>query len=284
MSRNISDLHPELQSKIVQLIEECKKAGINIGISECLRTMAEQDALYAKGRTAPGSIVTNAKGSTYSSQHMWGVAADFYLIMDVDGDGKTSDDSYNNSTGLFNKVGQIAQSIGLGWGGAWKSFKDLPHVYLPKWGSTTSQLKAKYGTPAKFFVTWSNKSVSTAPQSSVSISKTGYTLKDFIGDVQIAEGQTGLAVDYKAGNITLGLTPTVSKYKNKNHKVVTALERRMKALGYYDGSIEADERKTPCFGSGMDKAIKAYQKANGCVEDGEVTSGKKTWKKLLGMA
>ena len=109
--RDIKQLHPELQKKIAQLQELCKAQGITIGISECLRTKAEQDALYAKGRTTGGSIVTNCKGSTYSSMHQWGVAFDFYLKVDVDGDGKTSDDAFNDATGLFEKVGKIGLSV-----------------------------------------------------------------------------------------------------------------------------------------------------------------------------
>ena len=76
--RNVSQLHPELQKKVVKLQQECLKAGIKIKIGECLRTVAEQNALYAKGRTAPGSIVTNAKGDSYPSMHHWGVAFDFF--------------------------------------------------------------------------------------------------------------------------------------------------------------------------------------------------------------
>jgi hypothetical protein len=158
--RDITQLHPTLQARVEELKTRCKKEGITIGIGECLRTVAEQDALYAKGRTASGAIVTNAKGSTYSSMHQWGVAFDFYLIMDVDGDGKTSDDSYNNATGLFDKVGKIGQSIGLEWGGAWKSITDKPHFQLPDWGSTASKLKATYGTPEKFMKTWGTDSAS----------------------------------------------------------------------------------------------------------------------------
>lgn len=158
--RDVKQLHPTLQSKIKQLQSLCEKNGIKIGISECLRTVAEQDALYAKGRTASGSIVTNCKGSSYSSMHQWGVAFDFYLIMDVDGDGKTSDDAYNDKTGLFEKVGKLGQSIGLEWGGSWKSIVDKPHFQLPDWGSTATKLKQKYGTPEKFMKTWeSSKSV-----------------------------------------------------------------------------------------------------------------------------
>jgi peptidoglycan L-alanyl-D-glutamate endopeptidase CwlK len=155
--RNVSQLHPELQKKVEQLKILCQQNGITIGISECVRTVAEQDALYAKGRTMPGKIVTKAKGNTYSSMHQWGVAFDFYLKMDVDGDGSVSDDAFNNSTELFNKVGNIGQSIGLEWGGAWKSMKDLPHFQLPNWGSTPARLKGLHGTPEKFMATWKKK-------------------------------------------------------------------------------------------------------------------------------
>ena len=157
MARDIKQLHPRLQKIIPKLIEECKKQGINIKISECFRTVEEQNALYAKGRTKPGNIVTNAKGSSYSSMHQWGVAFDFYLDMDIDKDGKKSDDAFNNAKKTFNKVGKIGKKLGLEWGGDWKSIVDLPHFQLPDWGSTTSNLKKKYGTPDKFKKTWTAK-------------------------------------------------------------------------------------------------------------------------------
>ena len=61
IGRDISLCHPELQQKAEKLVSACRGQGLLIGIGECFRTVAEQDALYAKGRTAPGSIVTNAK-------------------------------------------------------------------------------------------------------------------------------------------------------------------------------------------------------------------------------
>lgn len=173
--RNVSQLHPELQKKVVKLQKECLKVGIKIKIGECFRTVAEQNALYAKGRTAPGSIVTNAKGNSYSSMHQWGVAFDFFLDMDVDKDGKKSDDVFNNATKLFNKVGAIGKKLGLEWGGDWKSIKDLPHFQLPNWGSTATQLKKKYGTPEKFKETWDDKKevkhVKAKPNNIVTASK-----------------------------------------------------------------------------------------------------------------
>lgn len=109
---------------------------------------------------------------------------------------------------------------------------------------------------------------------------TGYEKTQFIMDVQAA---TGSKVDGIAGNETIGNTVTVSRTKNKYHAVVTPLERRLKILGYYTGSIEADEGKTPCFGKGMETAVLAYQKDHGCVTDGEITARNRTWKSLLGM-
>lgn len=146
MGRDITKCHPRLQNLAAQLVEECNKQGLIIKIGECFRTVAEQDALYAQGRTVPGSIVTNAKGSTYSSQHQWGIAFDFFRN---DGTG-----AYNESGDFFGCVGAIGKSLGLGWGGDWKSPVDKPHLYLPDWGSTTAQLKQLYGTPDKFKATW----------------------------------------------------------------------------------------------------------------------------------
>ena len=278
--RDIKALHPKLQLKIDELKEKCQEQGITIAIGECVRTVAEQDALYAQGRTKPGNKVTNARGTTYSSQHQWGIAADFYLDMDVDGDCEKKDDAFNNSTHLFEKVGAIATSIGLGWGGNWKGIVDMPHVYLPDWGSTTGELKREYGTPQQFMAAWYNGGIAIDESNKVSI--TGYERTEFIIDVQKA---TGSKVDGKSGTETIGNTVTVSRKKNKNHQVVTALERRLKALGYYMGAIEEDLGKTPCFGAGMEAAVNAYQKEVLGYRnlDGEITAGKKMWKSLLGM-
>lgn len=146
MSRDVTKLHPELQKKISKLKTECAKQGLIIGISECHRTVAEQDNLYAQGRTAPGKKVTNAKGSDFSSMHQWYVAFDFYR---ADGKG-----AFNDSDGFFKKVGKIGKKLGLEWGGSWTSIHDKPHFQLKDWGSTPKKLKKLYGTPANFKKSW----------------------------------------------------------------------------------------------------------------------------------
>ena len=152
--RDVTQLHPILQEKFELLQKKCAQKGITIRATECLRTSKEQDALYAKGRTAPGPKVTNASGKDAKSMHQWGVAVDIVIDMDTDKDGDVDiRDLYNIK--LLNVVGKIGESIGLEWGGSWKSIVDKPHFQLPDWGSTPAKLKAKYGTPEKFIATWS---------------------------------------------------------------------------------------------------------------------------------
>ena len=144
--RDITLCHPHLQVLAAKLVEECSKQGLIIKIGETYRTVAEQDALYAQGRTTPGNIVTNAPGSTYSSYHQWGTAFDFFRN---DGQG-----AYNEANNFFGKVGTIGVSLGLEWGGNWKSPVDKPHFQLPDWGSSTSGIKVLYKTPEEFMKTW----------------------------------------------------------------------------------------------------------------------------------
>lgn len=152
--RDVTQLHPRLQEKFELLQKKCAQKGIKIKATECLRTAKEQDTLYAKGRTAPGHKVTNAQGKDAKSMHQWGVAVDVAIDMDTDKDGDIDiRDLYNAK--LLNVVGKIGQSIGLEWGGSWKSIMDKPHFQLPDWGSTPKTLKVKYGTPEKFIATWS---------------------------------------------------------------------------------------------------------------------------------
>lgn len=153
MGRDITKLHPRLQTMIVRLKELCELNGLKIGIGDAFRTTEEQNALYAQGRTTLGNIITNAKGTTYSSAHQWGIAFDFYRD---DGTG-----AYNDSDDFFTKVGNLGQSIGLEWGGTWTSFVDKTHFQLPDWGSTPFKLKEMYGTPEQFIETWTTKTTPT---------------------------------------------------------------------------------------------------------------------------
>ena len=156
--RDITLLHPQLQVKVSQLTDLCKQAGLNVLITETLRTAAEQDALYAQGRTTPGSIVTNAKGSSYQSMHQWGVAFDF--CRNVKGE------EYSNADGFFEKVGKIGKVVGLFWGGDFKSLVDRPHFQMPEFSpdGTTACLRNQFGKPENFIKTWEDEDMLTDEQ------------------------------------------------------------------------------------------------------------------------
>jgi len=103
-----------------------------------------------------------------------------------------------------------------------------------------------------------------------------YSQKDFIKDVQTA---CGAKVDGIAGSETLSKTVTISAVTNKRHPAVKAVQKRLHALGYTQvGTADG------IAGSKFTAAVKAFQKDNGCVQDGEITAKGKTWKKLLGLA
>lgn len=104
----------------------------------------------------------------------------------------------------------------------------------------------------------------------------GYTYKDFVMDIQKAEGQTGKWIDGIAGRRTLELTPTISRYKNNRNACVKPVQKYLYVLGYTEvGNADG------IAGVKFETAVKHYQKDNRCVQDGELTSKAKTWKSLL---
>jgi peptidoglycan L-alanyl-D-glutamate endopeptidase CwlK len=115
-SRKLEDLAPSVRKKAEMFLAACEAAGIDILITSTYRDHESQDALYAKGRTAPGNKVTNAKGG--QSFHNWRVAFDFVPMENGKPDW--------NDIELFTRCGEIAERCGLEWGGRWK-FKDMPH-------------------------------------------------------------------------------------------------------------------------------------------------------------
>ena len=132
----IATLLPEVRPLARQLVQKAAAVGITIKILSGLRTYAEQDALYAKGRDANGNVVnqgqvvTNVKGGY--SNHNFGLAFDIGVF---DNTGK-----YLGNSPLYEKVGPIGMSLGLTWGGNWTSFRDTPHYELrPNWAKNLSE-------------------------------------------------------------------------------------------------------------------------------------------------
>lgn len=121
----IATLQPEVQPYARALYFKARAAGVAIEVISGLRTYAEQEALYAKGRTAPGPVVTNVRGG--HSNHNFGIAFDIGVFEGT---------RYLPESPKYKAVGVLGVELGLEWGGNWKSFKDEPHYQLrPTWAA-----------------------------------------------------------------------------------------------------------------------------------------------------
>lgn len=113
-------LHPAKRDNFKAFIEDAENAlGITLRIVQGLRTFAEQDALYAQGRTTPGAKVTAAKGG--QSWHNYGFAVDLGVIdtADADNDGNVSEIDWQYK---YNKIYEIAAKYGISNGSGWKDY------------------------------------------------------------------------------------------------------------------------------------------------------------------
>jgi peptidoglycan L-alanyl-D-glutamate endopeptidase CwlK len=126
----LSGVHPALVGRAMALIGMAAADGQTIRVSQGLRSFAEQDRLFAQGRTKPGPRVTNARGG--QSLHNYGLAVDFVFLVG----GRVSWER-----GLYDQLGPWCSRIGgLEWGGSWARFRDAPHVQLAGLPGTASLL------------------------------------------------------------------------------------------------------------------------------------------------
>lgn len=123
--RDTASLHPRLQLALPKILAAMLAAGFPMMVTDTGRTTAEQVALYAKGRTLPGLIVTNADGIVKRSNHQlkadgFAHAVDCCFVID----GKASWDARCQ----WKLYGALAAAFGLQWGGNWRNLTDLPHI------------------------------------------------------------------------------------------------------------------------------------------------------------
>ncbi len=119
---NIITLLPIAQKKARLFLQQCESSGFDVRIISGTRTFAEQDVLYAQGRTTPGHVVTNARSG--QSNHNFGIAWDIGLF-DEDGSYNQNDRDY---IALAHQV--LPQMSNVEWGGNWHSIVDNPHYQL----------------------------------------------------------------------------------------------------------------------------------------------------------
>jgi len=97
--RDIKELTPRMQKKVLSFLDECKQNGVNCYVFESYRSQERQNELYAQGRTKPGRKVT----WTLDSRHKQREAVD----MAFGGIGKWT------WTGPWEQMIEIAKKYGL---------------------------------------------------------------------------------------------------------------------------------------------------------------------------
>ena len=113
----VEKLHPMVADLVEKVLIEAEQQGLDILITDSLRTNEEQTKLYNQGRTTAGNIVTNAKAG--QSLHNYGLAIDIVPIINK----KLAYGDYRT----YEAFAAIAKKYGFVWGGDWQGFKDTPH-------------------------------------------------------------------------------------------------------------------------------------------------------------
>ena len=144
MSTKISDLVPDVAVVAQRCLDALTTAGIPHAVTSTLRTVQEQQALYAQGRKDLDEVnvlrsaaglspiadadnkyhVTNDDGVTYKSNHQSGRALD--VVPTENGNPVWPEPS----DARWGRIAAIFKSQGFQWGGDWTSFPDYPHYEM----------------------------------------------------------------------------------------------------------------------------------------------------------
>lgn len=133
-AKNIATLAPKARPWFEEFYRQANEYAAShnllVVITSGNRTWAEQDELYAQGRSKPGNRVTNARGG--QSNHNYRIAVDVTLFK---GNSPVWESPH------YARLGMIGKKLGLEWGGSWTTIKDEPHFQI-RVGRTTGQLRA----------------------------------------------------------------------------------------------------------------------------------------------
>ncbi len=127
----IAKLDPVMQERVTALLRMLEMAGEDVLLTDGYRTVQQQNALYAQGRTKPGKIVTDARGDT--SYHVWSVAVD---LVPVARNGQVLYDA----TARYERVAAVARELGMEWGPDVWGY-DTPH-FMYRQGLTIADFRA----------------------------------------------------------------------------------------------------------------------------------------------
>lgn len=230
--RRLAEVNPQLANRIRQTAADLRAQGINVMVTSGYRSFAEQNELYAQGRTKPGDIVTRARGG--QSLHNYGLAVDLVPV------GANGLPNWNVPNSTWQTIGAAGKRQGLEWGGDWTGFVDRPHFQMTG-GRSTSTLLDQYN-------------------------RNGGNLQQIWNDVNRDYPAVGPNTPTTPTNPTNPTTPTNPTNRlefGARGNNVTQLQRDLTRLGY---PLEDDG----IFGRKTDEAVKKFQRDHGLTADGIV--------------
>ena len=141
----LAQLHPIPKVMIRKTLIQAGKRGWSVGLNMGLRSVAEQDALYQQGRELrdgiwvvvhPLEVVTKRPGGL--SFHNYALAGDIVFK------NKSGEWTWDYRTYPWHELGQIGKSLGLDWGGDFKTIDDEPHFEYKKGLNNAQEALAIY--------------------------------------------------------------------------------------------------------------------------------------------
>ena len=130
----LDTIEPDFKAKVVELLVKLKAQGIACAVTSGRRTIAEQNELFAQGRTKPGQMVTKAKGG--QSPHNFGFAVDLCPYRPG-----TKQLWWNCPDDIWHVIHDTAEAMGLDSGYDWK-FQDCPHIEDRGWRTAQAKWQA----------------------------------------------------------------------------------------------------------------------------------------------
>lgn len=127
-SRDLQALAPAIRARALAFIAECRACGLDVLIYCTARSADEQAALYARGRTAPGPIVTAARpGQSKHNPDADGWAWAFDAVPLAHGKPLWDDDA------ALLQMGVCGEQCGLTWAGRWRGkLRERVHFEMEK--------------------------------------------------------------------------------------------------------------------------------------------------------
>lgn len=141
-SHHLDRVHPELRRRMLGVVAALAARGMQMRITDGVRTFKEQDTIFRKGRVLVdgklvcarpkcAGVVSNVRGGF--SNHNYGLACDSYPVLD----GKVRFSAPGSPAALKKRffevqaaIGHEGERLGLTWGGRWTSPFDPPHLQL----------------------------------------------------------------------------------------------------------------------------------------------------------